>query len=567
MSENIVPKTSANVPAFISALISMNSIRAFLIILLCVSSALIVLTAFLLPFNGDEAIFLSNIHRAANGWQLGLLQTAHVHLFGWLPSVGDEITQIKVGRVIYVGLWAVSLLLLHQLGCRLLDPFGALVSVVLFAVFLFSVTTAASFRIEGLVLPILLSVALLLLNPTTARVAAAGALSGVALALTIKVVLWAPAFVGVLAVGLWDSQHRLRPILAGTMTGAATYAGVLLAHWWLISTESDPAPGIPIDGLASIGTYMVFDRLVPQPLVLWGALILNPVTWTLILTGFGLALAGLREPEARRNSLVLLFLASPIIWVVFYTNAFPYAYFVLIPTACLLAGKAFSRFMGTAEGIKGVTALLALAAAAIPMTLFAVWELRQDHTRPQREVLSVVHRLFEEPVHYIDISGMVASFPREMPVITRAVLSGYRSAGVPVVTNYIRESHPPLLIVNSTSLDVWSEDVLESLDPDIRLLPQDEEAIRATYAHYWADIFLAGRQWQDLGPGERHAFEIMVPGEHTLLAGSPVIVDGQPVAPGATIPLTEGQHELRTTSAEPDLRILWGKDLKLPAEE
>jgi hypothetical protein len=57
------------------------------------------------------------------------------------------------------------------------------------------------FRIDGLVLPVLLSVALLLLNPTTGRVAAAGALSAVALALTIKAVLWAPAFVGVLAVG------------------------------------------------------------------------------------------------------------------------------------------------------------------------------------------------------------------------------------------------------------------------------------------------------------------------------------------------------------------------------
>jgi hypothetical protein len=80
-------------------------------------------------------------------------------------------------------------------------------------------------------------------------------------------------------------------------------------------------------------------------------------------------------------------------------------------------------------------------------------------------------------------------------------------------------------------------------------------------------IYLAGRQWRDLGPDETRSFEIIVPGAHTVLASNPVTVDGHTFAPGATIELIAGPHELRTTAAEPDLRILWGKDLKLPAEE
>jgi hypothetical protein len=256
----------------------------------------------------------------------------------------------------------------------------------------------------------------------------------------------------------------------------------------------------------------------------------------------------------------------PILSVTFYTNAFPYSYLVLIPTACLLAGEAFSRFMETGEGVKGVTALLCLGGAAIPMIVFA-WGLNYETMQRQRQTLSVVHELFDHPVPYIDISGMVASFPRTRLAITRAVLTPYRRAGVPVLTNYIRDSEPPLLIVNSPSLDMWTEGRLEGLDPDIRLLPQDEETLRATYAHYWGQIYLAGRQWHDLGPGETRFFDIIVPGEHTLLASNPVTVDGQTFAPGATIPLNAGPHELRTTSAEPDLRILWGKNLKLPAEE
>lgn len=568
MTENSLPRTRAIVPAFLSAFISMGSVRAFLIVLLCVSFAVVVLAAVLLPFNGDEAIFLSNIHRAANGWQLGVLQTAYVHLFGWLPLVGyDEIGQVKIGRAINVSLWAVSLILLHRLARRLLDPLGALTGVVLYAVFQFTVASAADFRIDGLVLPVLLSVALLLLDPTVARVAAAGALSGLALALTIKAVLWAPAFLGVLAVGVWDRRDRLRAIMAGTIAGTATFAGILLAHRLAISTEIYPQSGISIDRLAGIGAYMFFGGVFPQPVVLWGALIQNPVTWTLLVIGVCLALAGLRQPESRRNSLILLFLASPVLWVAFYTNAFPYAYVVLIPTACLLAGKAFSRFVGNAEGFKGMTALLALTGAAIPMANFAMWELREDHTDQQRQVLSVVHDLFEEPVHYIDLSGMVASFPRPRLAITRAVLTPYRRAGVPALTNYIHDFEPPLLIVNSPSLDMWTEGRLEKVEPDLRLLPKDEETIRATYAQYWDQIYLAGRQWRDLGPGEARSFEIIVPGAHTLLAGHPVMVDGQIFAPGTTVELNLGQHELRTTAAEPDLRILWGKDLKLPPEE
>ncbi len=540
-------------------------IRAFLIILLCLSFAVVVLGAFHLPVKGDEYIFLSKVHRAVNGEELGLLQSAYVHLFRWLPFIGqDEIAQNTIGRVIFIGTWAASLLLLHRLGQRLLDPLAAFTGVVLFAVFSLSLVHAATFRIEGLLLPILLSAALLLLNPTVGRVAGAGALCGVAMALTIKTVLWAPAFLGVLAIGLWGSQARLRPILAGATTGAATLAGILLAHRWLISTETGSSPGVSLDGLAAVGSYMFFDGLFPHSDVLLTALLVNAATWILITIGFGLALAGLREPQSRRSSLLLLFLASPILALTFYTNAFPYAYLTLIPTACLLAGKAFSRLTGTAEGLKGVTALVCLGSAALPMLLFA-WEMRIDHSQHQKQILSAVHELFEDPVPYIDAGGMVASFPRPIPVITRAVLTPYRRAGVPGVANYIHESKPPLLIVNSPSLDVWND--IGSGDSATRLLPQDEEAIRATYAHYWDQIHLAGRQWRDLGPGESRSFEIIIPGKHTLLASGPVIMDGQTFAPGATIPLTSGPHDLLTTSAEADLRILWGEDLKLPPDE
>ncbi|HUE46962.1 MAG TPA: hypothetical protein VMO81_11975 [Aestuariivirgaceae bacterium] len=549
-----------------SELISADAIRATLIALLVASFAVIVLGVFRQAINGDENIFLTAIHRAASGEPVSLLQTAYVHLFAWLPLVEhDEIFQITLGRLIYVVLWAVSLTLLHRLGRWLLDPVGALASVVLFALFSYSIGNAASFRIDGLLLPILLSVALLLLNPSVGRVAAAGALSGLAVAFTIKAVLWAPALTGLLAVGLWHQQDRLKPILAGAAAAAVTFSGVMLIHARLISMDPADIPATLGDGSSNAGQYMLFNGLVPQWDFLKHAVLANAGTWILLTIGLCLALTGLRQPQSRRNSLLLLLLGLPILSVAFYTNAFPYAYLVLIPTTCLMAGHAVSKFTTSGERTKRILVLGCVGVAAMPLAKFA-WEYRNDGQTHQKQIVAAVHRLFPEPVAYIDSSGLVASFPRPSLNITWFGLDSYRRAGVPALSNYIHDHKPPLLIANTELLQVWDKDKLEKAPLSSRLLPADEETIRATYAHYWDQIYLAGRQWRDLAAGERRSFEIVVAGDHTLIASAPVIVDGETYTPGSTVRLANGPHRLQTTSAEPDLRIFWGIGRTLRAD-
>ena len=564
MSDIPIPAVGARAPANTPASVSVETVRASLVALLAASFAVIVLGVFRHTIDGDEYIFLSIIHRVANGERVGFLQTAYVHLLSWMTWMEhDEIVQVTIGRLIYVALWGGSLTLLYRLARRLLDPLGALASVVMFAIFFYCVATAVDFRIDGLLLPVLLSVALLLLNPTIGRVAAAGALSGLAVALSIKAVLWAPAFIGVLAVGLWGRQDRLRPILAGAFAGTATLAAIMLVHSRLISMDVTDIPATVGQGSSVAGGYMLLNGLVPRWDFLKLAVVTSSGTWILLAIGTWLALAGLRQARSRRNSLLLLLLALPILSVIFYTNAFPYAYVVLMPTACLLAGHAFSTFATSGERPKRIVALGCLGIAAIPMVPLA-WEYRNDGQERQKRIVTEVHRLFPEPVAYIDISGLVASFPRRMVNITRFGLDHYGRAGVPAVANYIYTDKPPLLIVNTKVLQVWDEEQLASLE--WRLLPQDEEAIRATYAHYWDQIWLAGRQWRDLAAGESRSFEIVVPGDHTLIANGPVTVDGETYEPWTTVGLDEGPHELFTTSAEPDLRILWGTRLMPPED-
>jgi len=544
-----------------------RAIAMALLGLLFASFAVQVLGIFHRNINWDEFLFLSNVYRAARGEGVGLLQTAYVHLFGWLTRIGgDEIAQIIAARALYLALWAGSLALLYRLARQLIDPLGALAGVVLFALFSFSLTHAVSFRIDGLVLPVLLAVALLLLKPTTTRLAAAGALSGVALALSIKAVLWAPAFTAVLAVGLWRRQSRVKPVLAGALAAVGTFGAIMLAHSWSQSAAGDPAPAISTETLQHTGFRMLLeDGLLPRTDVLLPALLQNPVTWGLMLAGLVLALTELRLAPARRRALLLLLLALPIASLAFYANAWPYAYVVLIPTACLLAGHALSRYLRGGDAIRTVSVALCLAVAALPMALSA-WSLRHDQQAGQKQVLSIVHALFDEPVPYIDKGGMVSSFPRQPIFLSRWGLKNYRDAGQPLFARYIRDVRPPLLIVNTPVLDVWDEDVVQRIDPAFRLLPEDAEALRAAYAHYWGEIHLAGRQWRDLGAAAAVTFDIAIAGDYTLLSRGPATVDGRTYAPGATVPLGTGPHSLHTSTPEPDLRLLWGTDTQIPPE-
>jgi hypothetical protein len=534
--------------------------------LLAASLAVQLLGVFHRNINWDEFLFLSNVHAVANGDRVGLLQTSFAHLFGWLTRIdGNEIAQITVARLVYLVVWAGSLALLYRLGRHLLDPLAALTGVVLFALFSFSITHAASFRIDGLVLPVLLAVALLLLKPTTARVAAAGALSGVALALTIKASLWAPAFTGVLAVGLWHQRSRVKPVLAGTVAAIASFGAIMLAHAWSLSMGDAPAPGVSSGQIARIGWGMLLeDGLLPRFEILKLAVMQNPVVSLLVIAGLVLALAELRHPRTRRTSLVLLLLALPLASVAVYANAWPYAYVVLMPTACLLAGHAFSRALQSGDGTREISMAICLALAAVPLGV-AAWSLRVDQQAHQKQILSVVHELFDAPVAYIGKGGMISSFPKQPVFLSRWGMKTYREAGVALFARYIRDAHPPLLIVNMPVLDVWNE-ATAHLHAEHGFLPEDLAALRAAYAPYWGQVYLAGRQWRDLGASETVSFDILIPGDYTLLSHGPARIDGRTHAPGATVTLAEGPHTLQTTAPEPDLRLLWGRDTQIPAE-
>jgi hypothetical protein len=452
--------------------------------------------------------------------------------------------------------------LLFRLGRRWLDPMGTAATVAIFAVFSYSLAHAASFRIDGLLLPFLLGHALLLSDPSRRRVVTAGAVFGIALALSIKAALWAPMTAGLLVWWIWTKRMTL-PIAAASIAATiATFGVCLLAHQLLNAPAAEFAQAPrPATGLSPVASYMFMDEgLLPRAGVLGGAVVANFVTTCLMISGALLAILELRSPQGRARALPLLLLATPALAIIFYANAWHYAYVTLIPTACLLAGFAVSRFARLGHRV----ILLLILGVSVPL-IGAARGLLTDGIEPQREVVSTVHALFPQPVPYIDYTGMISSFPRRVFLMTRLGRKGYLERGNPLVTNYIAEFHPPLLIVNLPSLDVWEGGLAERVAPELRLLSADEEALRETYAPYWGPIYLAGKDWRDLEGAETLSFEMAIPGDYTLISDRPVRVDGETLQSGETIALVQGRHILETMGRSERIRLLWGKGVKVPS--
>ena len=345
-------------------------------------------------------------------------------------------------------------------------------------------------------------------------------------------------------------------------------AGLLLFLHRILTSTPEAASALtgtnlatsPLNGLAPIFSYMFLEQgLFPRSAFIIQAAMTNLVTVSLLVIGLVLAIRDIRSGEGRTTGVVLLILTLPALSVVFYANAWPYAYVTLIPTACLLSGYTASRL----SHLRHPILLVFIVGAAAPV-IADLWTLREDGQESQRQVLSLVHQTFQTPVPYIDRTGMIPSFPRAAGNLTQFGLSLYNQAGVPSVADGIKTLRPPLLIVNTPVLDVW-QDANRGLG--LRLLPQDEAMLRATYAPYWGAIYLAGKEWRNLEGGQTVDFEIMIPGEYTLVSDVPATIDGEPHHAGATVILAEGPHMLEITEKTERLRLLWGRDVKVPAIE
>jgi len=489
--------------------------------------------------NWDEFFFLSHIYDFSRGSLKEVFQTAYVHVFGWLTHIpGGELAQIVAARVAMWVLLAVTAFMIWRLARRwsseLAAPFAPLA-------YLAASTIdrhGDSFRADSLLVPLTVCTLLLFVpRPERARRdVAAGVCFGVALAVTVKAALLAPVLFCLAIAAEPDAAEAGRPRLAAICRRlvwfgfvAAGIAALLLAlHRLSLGPVREGAAGFA----ARVGTTALLEvPLFPRAAYFWETARADVVSWILIALG---AIGALWQRRWAAAACALSLLP-----IVFYRNAFPYYYVVMMAPACVLAAvgadtlESFIRRV--ADDAVARRTLLAMVTLLWLQGSINLVELRNDLQVGQRATLAAVHRIFPRPVPYIDHSGMVASFPKVNFFMSTWGMQEYRARGVSFMREAIDRFHAPLLLANRGFLDPQSGAIHD-------LLPQDQDLIRRFYLPYWGDIYVAGAEVLLDTPSEVVA-RFPYQGRYRLQTKMPVLIDGAP------------HHDGDVVDVHPDLQL------------
>ncbi len=507
-----------------------------------VGFALLVVLSWMRNVNWDEFYFLSRIHDNLAGRLETPMQTFYVHVFGWLAHVpGNEMMQIFVARLFMTGLFAWTTWSIHRIATQLSDRRAADIAVLAFLTSGFALAHGTSFRADPVAAACLMGALSIMMTGRMSlwQIIAVAILSALALLVTIKAVLYLPAFLGVL---FWRSD---RIAVAGRIVLAGLIALLITAALFTLHVASLPAPpeASAVDNAsAAASKTLVQSGFFPrsETALLWAVLSLGPIT---------LAAIGILRAGSLRRGIMLVSFALPLLAsVIFYRNAFPYFFPYVVPPLMVVVAFGAMR-VGHGSLLRGLIALSLVS---------GIWQGMKalgENAELQRATIAEVHRLFPEPVHYIDHNAMISTFPRELFFMSSWGIEGYRGKGEPVMAAYLEKHAPPFLLTNRWTLHhtMTASDII---DLPYSLLPEDQAVLRASYVHYSGTIWLAGLEMTiEFETTER---ALPIPGRYRLESPVALKIDGRRVSDGDII---EGSGVVTISGpVGTDVRLVWHTD-------
>lgn len=530
--------------------------------------------SFIANINWDEFYYLSFVHLYRNGLLSGLLQKFHVHLFEWLPLVSEnEMHQIFAARA---SLWLLSIVsgwMIYGIARRFCSKEAALLSVLFYFGFSYVVDHGQSFRSDPICAFLFLASLSLLLGADRSRyhMPLSAVFMAVAMMVSIKSVFYLGT-IGTIFLGLFLVDSERRAILKQALVFAVAFSGSLvvlyLAHGHALAGDS---PSNAATFIRNAGTKTLLSTpFLPRATYILNALSQNGIVWLFVSLGLVKAGHGLFKGPDRRAAVVLVSFAVPLLSLLFYRNAFPYFYVFLMPAVVILGGVFADVLIANFRRSRSPVLLLALGgtAAMIFGSVLGDYVRRlPNQTAAQAETIALVHRMFPEPVPYIDRNSMISSYPKVGFFMSTWGMEGYWAANAPVMEDLIRREQPLFMIANSCGLEIdrpWAE--YQELCPYL-LLHDDFETLRANFVHHWGVIYVAGKMFELRGPSDPERFEILIPGIYTVAADAAVSIDGVTYRPGDQVRLDQAVHTIAATEAATRTVLRWGVNLDKPDHE
>lgn len=521
--------------------------------------------------NWDEFNYLSLVYDYLGGRLEMRLQTFHVHAFTWLPAVSaNEVNQIVAARLVMLLLHGLTAFYVYRIAARATDRPSALFATLAYLSLSYVIRGGASFRYDPIAITLIMAAFDLVVfrKPDLRRAALGGALMATAAMVTIKAAIFLPSFLIFLALPLFGARrpaHSLGSLVTGVLAALAAFSILFALHDLSLVSMPMDASNIAAAGFEKT----VLDAgFFPRISFFLTTLKIDFVIWAFLVAGIVLSSVKIWQSrgEGKLKWLVLAVLAAPLATLLVYRNAFPYYYgFLLAPPAVLIAVA--WQALGN-DGFVGRTGLLSLGmkVLAILYLLFnlIVQGVLAPQVKPlahQRQILRAVHRVFADPVPYFSRTTLVASFPQVGFFMSTWGMENYRAVGERVFVRAITERAPPLLIADHPLLDLENKVYPPLTNQGHELFEEDRTALDATYIHHWGPIYVAGLRTRIRN---QKTVEVMIGGRYTLEAGCSIEIDGRRIAPGESIVLARGPHELTATEGFADIALRWGDKLYHP---
>ncbi len=517
-----------------------------LVLLLALQFSLI----FTRSINWDEFYFWHEVAKFAEGDLARPLQTIHVRFFSWIAGTHtNSVDAISFARVFMFAAELVTLASLIMIGRHFSNLRIGVMLALLYVSAGYVLQHGTSFRVDPMVTACLMA-ALAILTTTRLsplQITLFGLLAGLSGMITIKAVLYAPAFAGI-AWMRWEESGFARQRIWALATCAAAALISFAFLYWLHSQglpSDEEAMRQSTDTLVSSGGWVFFLGIPPYWQMALKSMFIAPFLYACI---FAAPVMILRSKLARSHKCAWMGLWLPITCIFFYTNTAAYFYvFILAPVAaaCILP-------LQWAEGRYGTK----LTTIALVVMALGIWykDDRQVIDR-QRQLVSNVQEIFPAPVTYIDENYTLAAWPKGNGFMTPWGMQSYYENGRPIYRKSMEEQTIPLVLTNSEQLQAMLEDGAKGL-----LLPEDDAAIRNNYVEFSRAIWIAGKQFP--GGTQSDAEEFLVPGPYTV-SGGLLTIDGVEHPDSSVVEINRGVHSIANTSGE-DVRMIWGENLKQP---
>lgn len=499
--------------------------------------------------NWDEFHYLRLVYEFQRGELSVPLQTLHVRLFEWLPdSAPAAVDQIVKGRLVMFAALLVTTTSIVLVARRFAPLSVALICALAYLSFAFVMQHGTAFRADPLAASLCMAALAILtrarLRP--AAVLACALLLGAGFMVTIKIVLYVPAFCGIVWLR-WNEAGRSRAAfvaLAAVPGLALCWAGML--YLWHGAALAPPEAAAAMVSNSGARMFGASPKLV---YIYKGAMMSLP--FVMLLGATIVSLSG-RDQRLAAERIALICLAAPLFTLVVYTNTFPYFYAFILPpvTAALAAGAPLLTRRYSTGALAGVLAGSGLF----------VWALDgSSRQAEQRAIELAANGMFPEPVAYFDFPGFLPRHHKANFFMTAWGFANYQEAGEAHFVERLATRPVPLLLAVELRINPGLIGVMED-DASARLFhPDDVRALHQTYRRVWGPIHVAGVQ---LAPREQRQWQIHVPGAYRT-QGS-IRIDGRIYPANAQVDLARGTVTLAAQGSGA-AGLIWADIRTLPS--